>query len=397
MKVFIVHTRRTAYGVIRSLCHKDFEIYGADTFRSEAAYSKYLKNFFIIPDITTQSDEAYCRLMVSLAERMNYKKERPVVFTGKDDYLLFFSRNYDKLQEYFQLSFESDSHKLELALDKVNLARIAEESSVSIPKSCYQYDGSNHHFALKFPVVIKPAIKNRPDIDVVSRAFRIKYCENVADLEDAVRQLEKVGQPYIIQEYIPGTDESLYTIGTYSYKGRLKAWSTGFKVRQFPPSVGECSLGKTEYVPELIEPASRLLSAIGLTGISQIEFKRYKGIYYLIEINPRIWSWHEIHRKVGVNFPLICMDQLAHKLGDDVFIQPNDIEIYWQFVLMDLLHNNLLNKNVSKWKIVGDLLKSHVEAFFNIKDPRPFLIHFVRTIKYINNELKSQRKISLKQ
>ena len=136
----------------------------------------------------------------------------------------------------------------------------------------------------EFPLIIKPAIKNRPELDVVSAAFRIKKCSDKAELLWGINKLSSLDVEYIIQQYIPGDDNDLLTIGTYSKNGKLIAWSTSKKNRQFPPNTGECSLGVTFYNDELVPLAERLIKEIGLTGISQIEFKKYNGEYYLIEI-----------------------------------------------------------------------------------------------------------------
>ena len=144
----------------------------------------------------------------------------------------------------------------------------------------------------------------------------------------------------------------------------------------------------------MVPLAERLIKEIGLTGISQIEFKKYNGEYYLIEINPRIWSWHQIHQKAGVNLVLIAAECINGKNPTKVIEPFKDKkgEKKWMFLTMDYLHNNLLNENVSKLSILKDFIFCDMEAFFDIKDLKPFINHLRSTRKYIKSQLTSKQR-----
>lgn len=396
MKIFIIHARRTGYGVIRALSHEPgASFYVADTEETAVFKSKYIENSFIIKDITKVSNEEFISEMIELAIRMDYQTEKPIVFTGKDDYLIFFSKNFEKLSKYFDLSFETDFYKLNRALSKFELIECAKNASILIPQTFTNRSNVKDILAkCKFPLIVKPAIKNLPELDVVNAAFRIKKCSNTSEFEDAISLLNSLNVDFVVQEFIQGGDENLFTIGTYSHKGKLIAWSTSKKLRQFPPITGECSLGETCFDDTLVPLASRLLQEIGLSGISQIEFKKYNGEYYLIEINPRIWSWHQIHEKVGVNLALIAANSVKGRIPNDMIIPfkgKNGIK-KWMFLTMDYMYNNMLNKNVSKIKILKDFLRCDLEAFFHWKDLSPFIRHLKRTIPYIISLKKNSKK-----
>lgn len=392
MKVFVIHARRTGYGVIRALQDSGCEIYVADSVKRPIFASKYVKKTFVVSDIVKVSNEAFLDELIQIGKENNFEELSPVVFTGKDDYLQFFSKYYNKLSKYYQLSFEPNYEILQSALSKKRLIDIANRASVLIPKSFTDDDDLAAVFnSIEYPAIIKPELKNTPEIDIVEEAFRLRYCNNEKELSDAVQLLQKLNSPYVIQEYIPGDDNELYTCGVYSFKGELKAWSTSKKIRQFPPNTGQCSYGKTLYEDALLEPSMSLLKTTGLTGISQIEYKKYKGKYYLIEINPRIWAWHEIHRTVGVNFSKICMDQL-HGKGVNEIVHPTKEEKYWMFFMMDLLHNHLLNDNISLIDLVECYVNTDMEAFYTADDPVPSKEHSTMTLKYIRNIMKEVGK-----
>ena len=59
--------------------------------------------------------------------------------------------------------------------------------------------------------------------------------------------------------------------------------------------------------PQIIEPAVRLLAAIRFTGLIEVEFKRdpRNGQYKVLDVNPRVWGWHTLSRRAGVDFPYL--------------------------------------------------------------------------------------------
>jgi predicted ATP-grasp superfamily ATP-dependent carboligase len=69
--------------------------------------------------------------------------------------------------------------------------------------------------------------------------------------------------------------------------------------------------------PEIEEPSHRLLAAMAFSGLVEVEFKRdlRAGQLKLLDINPRIWGWHSIGRRAGVDFPFLLW-QLSQ--GEDV-------------------------------------------------------------------------------
>ena len=59
--------------------------------------------------------------------------------------------------------------------------------------------------------------------------------------------------------------------------------------------------------PQVAEPALRLLAALRFTGLAEVEFKRdsRNGKYKLLDVNPRVWGWHTLSNRAGVDFPYL--------------------------------------------------------------------------------------------
>lgn len=55
--------------------------------------------------------------------------------------------------------------------------------------------------------------------------------------------------------------------------------------------------------PGIVEPATRLLEKLRLTGIVEIEFKRdpVNGSFKLLDVNPRIFGWHTLCTLAGID------------------------------------------------------------------------------------------------
>ena len=61
--------------------------------------------------------------------------------------------------------------------------------------------------------------------------------------------------------------------------------------------------------PAVEEAATKVIQAIGFTGLVEVEFKRdaRMGVYKLLDINPRVWGWHSMCAAAGVRFPYLLL------------------------------------------------------------------------------------------
>jgi D-aspartate ligase len=160
-----------------------------------------------------------------------------------------------------------------------------------------------------FPVIVKPDRSAEFKRRYRRQAFR---CDTPAELEEAIARTEEFGA--IVQEFVPGGDDALYTVGSYLRPdGRALGVFSGRKLRQTPPGIGTCRVGEAVWVPEAVDAALRLLREFGYYGLSQVEFKRdaRDGRFKLMEINPRLWQWHGLATACGVDLPRIAYEDLT--------------------------------------------------------------------------------------
>jgi len=215
-----------------------------------------------------------------------------------------------------------------------------------------------------FPVIVKPDRSVEFKRRYKRQAFR---CETPAELEEALARTEEFGP--IVQDFIPGGDDTLFTVGSYlDADGRALGVFCGRKLRQTPPGIGTCRVGEAVWVQEVVDDALTLLRAFGYRGISQVEFKRdpRDGRYRLMEINARLWQWHGLASACGVDLPLIAYRDLTGEPPPDAH----------------------MNGHGKRWAITllpgerpAPQRPPYVDAVFALDDPKPGAVHLARVLR----------------
>src|SRR5512133_1890526 len=215
-----------------------------------------------------------------------------------------------------------------------------------------------------FPVIVKPDRSVEFKRRYRRQAFR---CETPAELEQALARTEEFGP--IVQDFIPGGDDTLYTVGSYlAADGRALGVFCGRKLRQTPPGIGTCRVGEAVWVQEVVDAALTLLRAFGYRGISQVEFKHdpRDGRYKLMEINARLWQWHGLASACGVDVPLIAYRDLTGEPPPDA----------------------RMNGHGKRWAITllpgerpAPQRPPYVDAVFALDDPKPGAVHLARVLR----------------
>jgi predicted ATP-grasp superfamily ATP-dependent carboligase len=215
-----------------------------------------------------------------------------------------------------------------------------------------------------FPVVVKPDRSVEFKRRYRRQAFR---CETPAELEDAYARTEEFGA--IVQEFVPGGDDALYTVGSYlTREGRALGVFCGRKLRQTPRGIGTCRIGEAVWVQQAVDDALRLLAALGFHGLSQVEFKRdaRDGRFKLMEINPRLWQWHGLATACGVDLPRIAYADLVGEPLPEA--EMDGFGRRWAITLLPGERPALQRP-------------PYVDAVFARDDPKPGLVHLARVVR----------------
>ncbi len=178
---------------------------------------------------------------------------------------------------------------------------------------------------VSFPAVLKPAIKEQSNALTAAKAWRV---DNRRELERRYRQACALIEPELLmlQEVVCGGGDAQFSYAALCREGVPLAWLTARRTRQYPADFGRAStFVETVECPEAVEPSLRLLGQLRYTGLIEVEYKRdpRDGLLKVLDMNPRVWGWHTLCAKAGIDFPwllwlLVCGEKVpssAARLG----------------------------------------------------------------------------------
>jgi predicted ATP-grasp superfamily ATP-dependent carboligase len=180
----------------------------------------------------------------------------------------------------------------------------------------------------------------------------------------------------MVQELIPGRGDMQYSYAAFIADGEPCASLVARRLRQYPLEFGRSSsYVETIHEPAIEESAQYLLSAQKFTGLVEVEFKRDSrdGEFKLLDVNPRVWGWHSIGRRAGVDFPYLLWQ---HYQGCALARARGAPGIRWVRAITDI---QAVLREVSRHELsVGSYIRSlsgPLEcAIFAIDDPLPAFV-----------------------
>lgn len=296
-------------GIMRSFGRFKIPTIGLDFKKNIGMYSKYTKGI-ICPD---PSKKEFIDFLIQLGKKL---KNKGVLFPTYDNWLIPISKHQKELSKYYMYPM-SDWDVIKKCVDKSHLYNIARENNIQYPKTLFiekSKDIQDEKIDISFPCILKPV---NPTIFMEKLADKkVILIKNEDELNKWINKIIDVGlqdTSLIIQEYIKGGPENLFTITAYSNNNfDVIAYSIGHKIRQYPPNSGTIISGRLEDIDDVYHQGSKLIKALGFQGISNIEFKRDpNGKFKLMEINPRTGKWTYSSTACGVNIIKIAYDDIT--------------------------------------------------------------------------------------
>jgi predicted ATP-grasp superfamily ATP-dependent carboligase/LmbE family N-acetylglucosaminyl deacetylase len=242
--------------------------------------------------------------------------------------------------------------------------------------------------AFRYPLLVKPALSHVGVRRIGAKALR---CASAAELAEALERT--AGFDVLVQDFVPGGDDQLYTCGLWR-GGRQHLAFTGRKLKQHPPTLGISRLSEAVEVPEIVAGSMRLLEELGYEGVAQVEYKRdaRDGAYRLMEVNVRPWTWIGLATACGVNLPLRAHawalaegseGEGAASTSGDAAPRPPDLAQTpgrWVWLLPEIIHTvrDLAHgrpPDPAQWRGL------RAEAFFARDDPGPLLAELVAPVR----------------
>ena len=310
-------------------------------------------------------------------------RTKPVLFLVDDEDLYLSLRREADFARVYRLPLSS-WRVVEPIVDKGKLYRNLQDHGYPVPKTWFaetldELDAQRG--LLDYPCIVKPTY---------STAFRQRYgvkakrFDDFPPLREFVASLFEEGIDCVVQRFISGSVEKLYTFAAYSDdRGEVIASFTGRKLHQFPPDFGTCRLGESVEDERLERHGRELLKILRYRGISLSEFKRDpSGEYLLLELNPRPGGWPErLSQLCGANLMLTAYKET---LGERVASHRiTRFGVKWANVAEDfyycvrgyrLLGYPEAHRGLLGW--LSDLKGLETGAFFSWHDPMPAWMRF---------------------
>jgi predicted ATP-grasp superfamily ATP-dependent carboligase len=159
------------------------------------------------------------------------------------------------------------------------------------------------------PAVIKP-LRSWVEQGELRQRLVSQIAVDPLEARTAAQEALTGGVSVLVQEWLPGAREAVWLL--YA-DGRFWARFAQIAHRMFPILGGASILRESiALVPELVEPAEALVAGAGLSGFSEVEFRRDRaGQPRLMEINPRFSASLQLADRAGVDFPKLVFSWAA--------------------------------------------------------------------------------------
>lgn len=321
------------------------------------------------------TSDAFVELLLRLAPEFVGK---PVLFPCQDGIVKQLARHREVLSPHYRFSLPDD-RALELLTDKSLFYAYAGGLGFRTPANLViNSDGefADALRAVRYPCVVKPAYRTRDwDRETKFKAFKPVSEEELVGI---YRKFKALAIPIVIQEWIPGGDDRLFSCNCY-FNGAHEPLVTfvARKIRQWPPEIGESSSGIECRNDLVLGETLRLFKTAGLVGLGYLEMKENEetGAYYLIEANiGRPTGRSAIAEAGGVNLLYTMYCDLAGLPLPESRVQCYG-NVKWIHLTRDLASAYYYWRkgrlSVPEW--LGSLRGKKTFAVLSWSDPRPFL------------------------
>jgi D-aspartate ligase len=296
-----------------------------------------------------------------------------LLMPASDETLAAVSRAKPELEEQYVVGCPTPETAA-ICLDKALTARLAAEANLPAPRTVVPrtlYEAVAASEALGFPLLVKPAQSH-----LYYRAFGRKMARvrDGAELELRYEEAAAAGLVVMLQEVIRGRDHDVVNYNAYCSNGEVLVEFTARQLRKAPPRFGSPRVLISEWIPEVVEPARQVLSALGYSGFANVEMKRdaRDGHYKLLEVNARHNMSSLLAVRCGVNFPMI---EYLHRIREE---QPQPRRqregVYWVNNLQDLAYSlrGHSSEGLSLSAYVAPYAGPHCDAILDRHDLGPF-------------------------
>ncbi len=357
-------------GVLRCLARRGVPTILLDSDQAIGRFSRYNRAFYRRPPAT--DEEAYVVFLLELARREHINGW--VIFPNSDAEVYVLSRHREKLAEHYRIP-TPPWEVIQKVYVKENTYRIAENNSISVPRTYYPRGTADlRALDLRYPVVIKPSIRDHFYDKVKIKAIRVNSPQELLEQYSWVCSIIDPSE-VLVQEFMDGGAAHLFSFCPFFKNGTTVASITARRARQHPMDFGHATTyAELVDVPEIRAMAEKYLRLIDYYGIAEVEFMQNPrtGEFKLLEVNPRVWGWHTLAIAAGIPLPYLLYQDM---IGERVEPQPPVGEMKWIRTLTDLptVVREIAGGRMKIREYLNTMKGKKTEAVFDLRDPLPFI------------------------
>ena len=335
-----------------------------------AATSRYVRRSIPWP---ADDDRIEVPLLLDLAKKHGLKDW--LLFPTDDHAVGLISRHHELLASQYRITVPAWD-QLRYLCDKRLLHQTAHKLGISQPWTAWPSTPKELcSLDCPYPVILKPATRLRRNSLAVPKAWRaVDRASLLAQYDEASALVGR--ENLMVQEIIPSAGEGQISYAAICGDGSPLASIVARERRQYPREFGQFStFVESVEEPKVTRSAERLLTALRFTGLLEIEFKQdpRSGEFKLLDVNPRVWGWHTLARRAGVDFPYLLW-LLLH--GKDFPMVQGRSGVRWMHTTADVrvAIQEILKGQLSLRSYVRSLQPPRESAIFAWDDPAPGLL-----------------------
>jgi len=276
------------YGVISSLRKSKYDcnIVGMDIF-DDAAGQVWCDEFI---QAILASDDRYISFLKDIID----KHQIDLVFFGTEQEIQKCYQSKDELGEYYEKLVINTGEAIELSEDKWKTSCFLKESGINYIKGSIDCDFEKAKGLYGLPLLLKPR-KSYASKGIIKTDSKSEF--------DAWKKEQ--GEQFMVQEMI-GDENHEYTAATFAFGDG--SCIKPIVMRRKLSKAGATDKAIVEPVPEIDVEIYKIVKALKPIGPTNFQFRLHKGVYLLLEINPRISSSTSIRTAFGYNEAEMCIE-----------------------------------------------------------------------------------------
>lgn len=274
----ILGTDANAYGLARSF-HEEYKVKSLALGVAPLIETKKSKIIDVKIYENLKEKNSFKKIMTEIGETYSKKYEKLILLSCAEWYTDLIIENRKILEKYFILPFMDKDLKEKLE-DKESFYQMCEKYNLDYPKTYIvtRKNYKNITLPFDFPVAVKPSSStdySKVNFEGKEKSYKANTKE---ELDKIIKNIysSKYNSNIIVQDYIPGNDDTMWVLNCYSNKdGKVKMMCLGRCILEehTPYGIGNYKAIISDENKKLYKTIKEFLEKIKYVGFSNFDLK----------------------------------------------------------------------------------------------------------------------------